>query len=598
MNPAHRWLVAAVAVLSAVGIGAAVRPSAAQASQAEPSYTVTVGSGGTFPNPDDTPAESFIAKDGTYYYQESVSSYGAGQQRQWSFYTGTNFDDATFDSALSNAVNPANSQDSNGDTTWRCNNSPTGKEATYAPASSGYVEKNYCDLIGVWVDPDTGDWYGIVHDEFTPDPFVTDGLHYDSIDFAVSTDQGRVWTIKGHVVTSPYSTDRDDSAAFPEQTYYWGDGDPRLYVDTASGYFYLYYGSRAVDKSGGWVTFYEHVARAPIADKMATWSWRKYYDGSWSQPGSGGKESNLVPVTASDPNGYTAPSAEYQPTTTGTVQQQVADGTAPPTSPLFVMDITYDADLGVYISEPQAVDQSGNAPQQFYWTSNLATQKWHLLGDTGSLHDASWYRWFLDSASKTSGAIVGKTFRSYCAWSCADNQDGSYANITITSASTPASPFNRDDAYRIVDGQGQVLAQLPGGGTTVSIPGSGGAGSALSGWRFTSNGDGSYSIVNAVTGEVLGVDSSTTAGRAWGVSPTVSRESQQGPTTGQEWWLVRDTSPATGRPLGTFRLVNRYSGLVLGLPSAAGARAETVPVRTWSGDGESPAQQVMTIERG
>lgn len=589
---AHRRLVAAGAVLAAVAAGAAAaQPAAAQASQTAPSFTVTVGSGGTFENPDDTPAESFIAKDGTYYYQESDSLYGAGQQRQWSFYTGTNFDDATFDQSLSNAVNPSNPKDSNGDTTWRCNNSPTGKEATYAPASSGYVEKNFCDLIGVWVDPDTGDWYGLVHNEFTPEPFGTDGLHYDAIDYAVSTDQGHTWTIKGHAVTSPYATERNDTTAFPEQTYYYGDGDPRLYVDTASGYFYVYYGSRVVDKTGGWVTFYEHVARAPIADKMASWSWRKFYDGSWTQPGIGGKESNLVPVSASNPSGYTDPSQEYKPTTPGTAQQQVADGTAPPTSPLFVMDITWDAYLGVYISEPQAVDQSGNAPQQFYWTKNLATQQWHLLGDTGSLTDASWYRWFLDSVNKTSGAIVGKTFRSYCAWSCADGQNGTYANVTVTAASSAASPVSADRVYRIADGQGRVLAQAAGSGETISAPAS-----APSGWRFTSNGDGSYSIVNATTGELLGVDSSTNAGRAWGASPTVAPEGSAGPTVGQQWWLVRDTSPVTGRPVGTFRIVNRYSGLVLALPSAVGARGETTPDRTWTGAGQSPDQQAMSIE--
>lgn len=590
---ARRRLVAVLSVMAAVAAGAAAQPSTARANQMPRSFTVSVGPGGGFRYPDDTPAESFMTSDGTYYFQESDSLYGAGQPRKWSFYTGSNMDDATLDKSLSEAVNPANPKDRNNNTTWRCNNSPTGKEATFAPQSSGYAEKNYCDLIGVWADPDTGDWYGLVHNEFTPDPFGTDGLHYDAIDYAVSTDQGHTWTIDGHAVTTPYATRRDDTKAFPEQTYLYGDGDPRLYADTASGYFYVYYGSRTVDKSGGWVTFYEHVARAPISAKMAPSSWRKYYDGSWSQPGIGGKESNLVPVTASNPRGYTAPSEEYKPTTPGPIQQQVADGTAPPTSPLFAMDITYDAYLGVYIGEPQAVDQSGNAPQQFYWTSNLATQKWHLLGDTGSMHDASWYRWFLDSVSKTSGNIVGRTFRSYCAVACADGSNGSYANITVTSTSPVTSPFSPRRTYQIADGQGRALAQLPGSSESVSWPGS--ARPALSGWRFMSNADGSYSIVNAQSGGFLGVDSGTTAGRAWGVSPAVTPEGPGGPTAGQQWWAVRDTSPITGRPLSTFRLVNRYSGLVLGLPKAFGARSETTPVRTWPGRGESAAQQVMRV---
>jgi hypothetical protein len=596
--PTHRHvrrrLAAVVSVLATAAAVAAIEPSTAQAVQAHRPFTVSVGPGGSFRYSDDTPAESFVAQDGTYYFQESDSLYGAGQPRQWSFYTGSNMDYATLDKPLSDAVNPANPKDRNNNTTWRCNNSPTGQDATFAPKSSGYVEKNYCDLIGVWVDPDTGDWYGLVHNEFTPEPFGTDGLHYDAIDYAVSTDQGHTWTIEGHALTTPYSTKRDDTAAFPEQTYYYGDGDPRLFVDTASGYFYIYYGSRTVDKSGGWVTFYEHVARAPISAKMAPSSWRKYYNGSWSQPGTGGKESNLIPVSASNPRGYTPPSKEYKPTTPGTIQQQLAAGTVPPTSPLFAMDITYDAYLGVYIGEPQAVDQSGNAPQQYYWTSNLATQKWHLLGDTGSLHDASWYRWFLDSVSKTSGDIVGKTFRSYCAVACADGSNGSYANVTVTPASPPAAPVSPHRTYQITDGQGRALAQLPGSGETVSSPEP--ARSALAGWRFVSNGDGSYSVVNAQSGDYLGVDSGSTAGRAWSAQPTVTTDGTGGPAAGQQWWLVRGTSPISGRPLGTFRLVNRYSDLVLGLPQTFGASSETTPVRTWSGAGESPAQQMMTVK--
>ncbi|MFD0395701.1 hypothetical protein ACFQ3Z_41190 [Streptomyces nogalater] len=146
-----------------------------------------------------------------------------------------------------------------------------------------------------------------MHNEFTPRPFG-DGLHYDAIDYAVSTDRGRTWTIKDHVITSPYSTRRGDTTAFPHETYSYGDGDQRLFADTASGYFYVFYGSRIVDKSGGWKAFYEHVARAPIAAKMAPGSWRKWYGGTWSQPGTGGRESNIVPVDAGHPTGYT-PSA-------------------------------------------------------------------------------------------------------------------------------------------------------------------------------------------------------------------------------------------------------------------------------------------------
>ncbi|HEX6445661.1 MAG TPA: RICIN domain-containing protein [Streptosporangiales bacterium] len=560
---------AAAAALTVIG------SAPASASPADASYAVSVGSPVRFAHPTDTPPSTYVDKDGTFHYQQSAALYGSTEPREWDFYTGTNFDTATFSSAISKSVNPANPQDRNDDTTWRCNNSPTGQEATYAPAGSGYSQKNYCDLSGVWVDPDTGDWYGLVHNEFTPQPFG-DGLHYDAIDYAVSTDQGRTWTIKGHAITSPFSTERGDTAAFPNQTYYYGDGDQRLFVDTASGYFYAFYGSRVVDKGGSWRAFYSHVARAPISGKMATGTWQKWYDGHWSQPGVGGKESNMVPVDSADPTGYTPPDEEYDPANTGTASQQIAAGKMPPTSPLFVMNVTYDAYLGLYIGEPQAVDQSGNAPQQFYATDDLATQKWRLIGDTGSYHNASWYRWFLDSANKTSMGIVGKDFRSYCSFGCS-KYSGEYVDVTIDS-SAPATPVDAGSAYQIAGGEGRVLAQVSGTSATTSVtPGT----SRLASWVFEPEGDGSYRIVNAGTGALLGVDATGTAGRAWGTKPTVEPAPSSGATVRQQWFVIPDKS-SSGALTRTYRLVNRYSGLVLALSDHSGRLAETTPVRSWT----------------
>ncbi len=582
---------------SAAAGTAGVAGTAGAGSSAGPAYTVTVGAKGSWTHPDDTPAAPYLDKDGTFHFQQAHALYGAQDSRRWTFFTGTDFDSATRDAGLSGAVNPADSRDRNDDTTWRCNNSPTGLTATYAPTGSGYAQRNYCDLVGVWVDPDTGDWYGLVHNEFTPQPFG-DGLHYDAIDYAVSTDQGHTWTIKDHVITSPYSTARGDTAAFPQRTYHYGDGDPRLFVDTASGYFYVYYGSRIVEKGGGWKAFHAHVARAPIAAKMAPGSWRKWYDGAWSQPGTGGQESNLVPVDAAHPTGYTPPEQEYDPKNPGTVSEQVAAGKTPPTSPLFVMDITYDAHLGLYIGEPQAVDQSGDAPQQFYATDDLATQKWRLLGDTGTHTNASWYRWFLDPVNKTASGIVGRSFRSYCSFGCSGGSSGEYVNVTIDSPA-PAAPVTSGRAYRISGDHGRVLAQARGATATTSLAHP--AGSALQSWTFTANGDGSYRIANTATGGLLGVDSTAPAQRAWGTRPTVTSAPAGGPTVGQQWWVVPGRT-ADGAATGTYRLVNRYSGLVIGLSARPSRPAETTPARFWQDTGGSAvggsrtaAEQTLTL---
>ncbi|MFE0103450.1 RICIN domain-containing protein [Streptomyces sp. NPDC059009] len=567
-----------------------------------PTYSIDIGAKGPWSNPDDTPASPYIDKDGSFHYQSAHALYSAKDPRKWTFYSGKDFDSATRDAKLSDAVNPANSQDRNNDTTWRCNNSPTGRAATNAPDTSHYAQKNYCDLMGVWVDPDTGDWYGLVHNEFTPSPFG-DGLHYDAIDYTVSKDQGRTWDIKDHVLTSPYSTERGDDKAFPNETYHYGNGDARLFVDTASGYFYVYYNSRVIPKAGspgGWTDASRaHVARAPMSAKMAPGSWKKWYDGSWSQPGVGGKESNMEPVGSGNSTGYTPVEHDYDPATKGSIAEQQAAGELPAKADLLTMNIAYDAHLGLYIGQPEALKQDSTQPQRFYATDDLATQKWRLLGDSGTYTSGSWYRWMLDSVNNSGSTVVGKKFRSYCSFQCSGGADGEYYETTINTNS-PASPVTSGTAYTIGNGGGRVLAQLSGGTATTSLPADDHA--TRSQWVFTSNGDGSYRIANAATKQLLGVDSSRDAGRAWSAKPTVTAAPGSGPTVGQQWFVIPNKD-VNGRPTGTFRLVNRYSGLVIGLSGTQGRLAETTPTRAWTAPGggvggaRTAAEQTLTLTR-
>ncbi|MET7359916.1 RICIN domain-containing protein [Streptomyces sp. NPDC005562] len=590
--------------LAAVAAGAAVLfavAAPAPAASDDPTYKITVGQKGPWTHPDDTPAATFIDRDGSFHYQSAHALYGAQDPRKWTFYSGKDFDTATRDGALSDAVDPANSDDRNNDTTWRCDNSPTGREATAAADTSHYARKNYCDLMGVWVDPDTGHWYGLVHNEFTPQPFG-DGLHYDAIDYAVSQDRGKTWKIKDHVLTSPYSTERGDNEAFPHDTYHYGNGDPRLFVDTASGYFYVYYNSRVIPKGGvpgGWTDGSRaHVARAPMSAKLAPGSWKKWYDGAWSQPGIGGLESNMEPVDAGHPTGYTPVEHDYDPANDGSVQEQQAAGELPAKSDLLTMNIAYDAHLGKYIGQPEAIVQDSSEPQRFYVTDDLATQKWKLMGDTGAYRSGSWYRWMLDSVNKTGSTIVGRKFRSYCSFSCSGGADGEYYETTVDTSS-PAAPVTTGTAYTISNGTGRALVQSARGNGTTSRPT--GENSGRGRWVFASNADGSYRITNAATGRLLGVDSTTDAGRAWGAEPTVTAAPKSGPTVGQQWFVVPGRN-ADGRATGTARLVNRYSGLVIGLSGVEGRAAETTPTRTWTdtsggnvGDGRTAAEQTLRL---
>ncbi|MFC8127182.1 RICIN domain-containing protein [Streptomyces sp. NPDC057302] len=602
--PSHARARTVGAIAAAVALLAgAVMSSPAAAQSDDPTYSVSVGQRGEWTNPDDTPASTYIDKDGTFHYQSAHALYSADDPRKWSFYTGKDFDSAKPDAKLNGAVNPANSSDRNDDTTWRCNNSPTGRESTYAPDTSHYAQKNYCDLLGVWVDPDTGDWYGLVHNEFTPSPFG-DGLHYDAIDYAVSKDQGKTWDIKDHVLTSPYSTKRGDDKTFPNDLYHYGNGDPRLFVDTASGYFYVYYNSRAIPKggvSGGWTDGSRgHVARAPMSGKMAPGSWKKWYDGAWSQPGIGGLESNMEPVDADNPNGYTPVEHDYDPANEGNVAEQVAAGELPAKSDLLTMNIVYNAHLGLYIGQPEAIVQDSKEPQRFYATDNLATQKWKLIGDTGDYHSGSWYRWMLDSVNKSGSTIVGKNFRSYCSFQCSGGGDGEYYNTAIETDS-PAAPVEAGAAYKIANARGRVLAQAAQGSGTTSLPTAGG--SARGKWVFTPNGDGSYRVANAASKGLLGVDSDKVAGRAWAAKPTVTSAPKGGPTVGQQWFVIPGKD-ASGRSTDTFKLVNRYSGLVVAMSGAERRSAETTPTRAWTdtsgsavGGARTAAEQTLKLTR-
>ena len=230
------------------------------------------------------------------------------------------------------------------------------------------------------------------------------------------------------------------------------------------------------------------------------------------------------------------------------------------------MDVTYNAHLGLYIAEPQNPDQSGNAPQEIYATRDLSTQKWFKLGDTGTYTNASWYRWFLDSANGTSSAIVGRSFRAYCSYGCSTElMSFQYVNLTIDTDS-PAQAVDTSKRYTITNADGLLLSAAPdgtlSGATTVTED--------TGAWTFHATGDGSYTITGA-DGRALGVDSSSTAGRAWDAPLTLAAADST--DVGQQWFVV----PATG-DAGSVRLVNRYSGLALGMNGTA---ALTTPQRTW-----------------
>ncbi|MFE2376771.1 RICIN domain-containing protein [Streptomyces sp. NPDC059398] len=119
---------------------------------------------------------------------------------------------------------------------------------------------------------------------------------------------------------------------------------------------------------------------------------------------------------------------------------------------------------------------------------------------------------------------------------------------------------------------------------------------------FTADGDGSYRIANAATRQLLGVDSTVDAGRAYGGKPSVTGAPASGPNVGQQWFVIPGSTVA-GRHTGTFRLVNRYSGLVIGMSGKKDRLAETTPTRAWTdttgsavGGARRAAEQTLTLK--
>ncbi|WP_412538798.1 RICIN domain-containing protein [Longispora sp. K20-0274] len=688
--------------LTVAAMGALNSPALA----ADPTYTITTGATGSYAYADDTAAYPLIDSDGKFYFQSSHSLYGATDSRKWNFWTGTDIDTGVTTAPIASAPDNAN-------TKTRCNNSPTGLESTYDPRpTTGYSERNYCDLIGVWVDPDTSDWYGVVHNEFTPSPFG-DGLHYDSIDYARSTDHGGTWTILDHIITSPFSTWRandqlwtraadgsfkvggncldvqgggpaagtavvkypcnggpnqkwtvtgstlvhpssgrcltssgtgagatftiqdctgsatqtfamptagakgqlrltgtpancvdavatlklavcndptkDGREQFPNQTYYFGDGDPKLFVDNASGYFYIQYDTQVLNQAGGGRVDLAHVARAPISAKMAPSSWKKWYGGTWTQPGVGGKEASLLPF-----DGTNTPyiNDAYNPLNTGTTAQQIAAGQLP-SLPLGRLNVAYDAYLGRYITMARPQSPTTSMPLHVYTTSDLATQKWVDIGTVADPSAAAWYRSLLDSTSKTSNYLVGKTFRDYCIYSCnATNPNAHWVATTIdlASGSLPTPPVVPGTAYQIAAGSGRYLAQSGGSVTTTATSGT----SSSQAWRFTATGDGFFTIANVASGQNLGVTDTANSGRAWGAGLTLGT----GSSVGMQWFVQTVTD--AGLPAGSYRLVNRYSGQALSLTAGGAA---TAPQRDWTnpgaaGDTRPVNAQTLTFPAG
>jgi hypothetical protein len=135
------------------------------------------------------------------------------------------------------------------------------------------------DSCGQWivhVELEGKTLYGWVHNE-TACNYAKGGQTHAMMTFAVSTNYGLTWKVLGPIIrgTGPPAAGKEtgDSCATA--------------VRGHDGYYYAY----CVHNGGhSWDGGYGFVARAPAAD-AGPGKWKKYFNGSWSQPGVDGKAS-------------------------------------------------------------------------------------------------------------------------------------------------------------------------------------------------------------------------------------------------------------------------------------------------------------------
>ncbi|KAM3427991.1 hypothetical protein MY4824_009106 [Beauveria thailandica] len=254
----------------------------------------------------DIAASSFVGVDGNFHFITSVASYAA-------YDDGTSFTKTVTGDDFGELVNTFSSK-----TPTRKYNSYWNKTGSMCyqlnkrsinPIPSLYQD-DHCDIVGVWIDPDSKAWLGIVNDEYQFNPWVFSGedqnsrirtgKHTNRVMLAKSSDQGTSWEIVDQILTDRLQPNQTvTEALFPNTTFSYGLSGTRFYIDYIHGYAYALYNSQIREKkSFATIATANHLARAPLQNGLAPSTWRKYYKGRWDQPGIGG-----IDGTVGDPLG-------------------------------------------------------------------------------------------------------------------------------------------------------------------------------------------------------------------------------------------------------------------------------------------------------
>lgn len=149
-------------------------------------------------------------------------------------------------------------------------------------------------IEAVWRDPGSSELYGWYHQE----PDDLECLTAPLAGAAVSLDNGTTWTDLGAVLESGYPID----CAYDNGYFVGGHGDFDVVLDSEGLYFYFLYSNYSGPVAEQGIS----VARSAMADRGRPGTVMKYFDGSWSEPGVGGRANVLFPT----PSGWEGPQVE------------------------------------------------------------------------------------------------------------------------------------------------------------------------------------------------------------------------------------------------------------------------------------------------
>jgi hypothetical protein len=154
------------------------------------------------------------------------------------------------------------------------------------------VSTHFCG--GMWYDTSTGILYAPIHCEYDRGISPPAGWTRKKTRLAASSDKGVTWDLRGDILTD-YLPGEGDWLKFSGSYFESGPGDFDFYVDNRGGYFYIFTGNSYAPKNGRMNNFlwYNEAARCAISDRMAPGKWHKFRNGTWSEPGLGGKSSRV-----------------------------------------------------------------------------------------------------------------------------------------------------------------------------------------------------------------------------------------------------------------------------------------------------------------